>query len=250
MKPVAVQLYSLREKAAQDFHAVLAEVAEDGYAGVEFAGLHGHSAADVAKWLNELGLKACSSHTSMPTAENITQIEDTEKTLGVSRIVTGFGPDAFKTLDDIRRAADTFSQGAALAAEKGLTLGMHNHWWEFDLVDGVYVYDHILKLAPGIFSELDVYWTAFGGADPVAVVKANTARLPLLHIKDGNLTPDHLHTAVGAGKLPMADIINAADPNVLEWLIVELDGCATDMSEAVKQSCQWLISSGLGQGRG
>ena len=50
-------------------------------------------------------------------------------------------------------------------------------------------------------------------------------------------------TAVGAGKMPVAEIL-AASPSV-EWKVVELDACATDMMEAVADSISWLTSQGL-----
>jgi hypothetical protein len=42
--------------------------------------------------------------------------------------------------------------------------------------------------------------------------------------------------------------VAAADPNVLKWLVVELDRCATDMTEAVRGSYQYLTSNGLAAG--
>jgi sugar phosphate isomerase/epimerase len=80
------------------------------------------------------------------------------------------------------------------------------------------------------------------------VVAAHKARLPILHIKDGMLEKDGPMTAVGSGKLDMPAIIGAADPTVLEWLVVELDRCATDMMEAVRQSYAYLTAQGLATG--
>jgi hypothetical protein len=36
---------------------------------------------------------------------------------------------------------------------------------------------------------------------------------------------------------------------VLQWLVVELDSCGTDMMTAVKASAAYLIKTGLGKGR-
>jgi hypothetical protein len=51
------------------------------------------------------------------------------------------------------------------------------------------------------------------------------------------------NTAVGAGKMPVADIL-AAQPSV-EWNVVEFDACATDVMEAVADSLTWLVNHGL-----
>ena len=56
MAPISVQLYTLRDEAAKDFFGVLKTVADIGYTGVEFAGLHGKSAAEVRKVIDDLGL--------------------------------------------------------------------------------------------------------------------------------------------------------------------------------------------------
>lgn len=248
-KPLSVQLYTLRDSAKQDFPAVLRAVAEIGYKGVEFAGLHGHSPAEIRALLDDLGLQVSSSHIALPTAENINELVETEKTLGNTRLISGFGPDDFKTLDAVKRSAEKFQTAAELAQRQGMTFGFHNHWWEFSTVeDNRLVYDVILESAPDAFSELDVYWAAYGGQDAAEVVAIHKARLPLLHIKDGPLEKDKPHLAVGSGKLDMPAIIGAADPNVLEWLIVELDHCATDMAEAVRQSYNYLVSQGLAAG--
>ena len=90
MAPISIQLYTLRDHAAQDFPGVLRAVAEIGYKGVEFAGLHGHSPKEIAQLVSDLGLRVSSSHVAMPTPENISEIAETELTLGNKMLVSGF----------------------------------------------------------------------------------------------------------------------------------------------------------------
>ena len=52
---------------------------------------------------------------------------------------------------------------------------------------------------------------------------------------------------MGEGKMEFAPIIEASH-GASDWLIVELDRCATDMMEAVEKSYQYLVSQGLGRG--
>ena len=53
--------------------------------------------------------------------------------------------------------------------------------------------------------------------------------------------------AVGDGGLEFPSIVQAAE-GAAEWLIVELDRCATDMMEAVEKSYQYLVAGGLARG--
>jgi len=248
-RPVALQLYTLRERAQKDFVAVLRDVAAIGYAGVETAGLHGMSPAEFGKILNDLGLKLCSAHVPLPTSENVSQLVDMAKTLNCSMLVSGFGPAEFKTLDTIRAAAAKFQAAAELVGAHGIQLGYHNHYWEFDLVEGRYGFNWFFEMCPNVFSELDVYWACnFNRVDVPAVLKLHKKTVKLLHIKDGPLVQNEPHTAVGAGKMNMKAVIKAA-PKEAAWLIVELDSCATDMTEAVRQSFDWLVRNRLGAGR-
>ena len=248
--PLALQLYTLREAAAKNFPAVLDDVAAMCYRGVETAGLHGMSADDVKKILDGLGMEVAACHAAMPTKDNISSLVDDAQALATTRIVCGRGSDSFKTEQAARDTAALCEEAAALAAENGLQLGYHNHWWEFELdFGGATPYDILMAEAPSVSCEIDVYWVAHGGADPVALVEKLKSRTPLLHIKDGPLEEDLIHTAVGAGVLDISAIIGAADPAVTDWLIVELDNCATDMAGAVRESARYLISSGLAEGR-
>jgi len=249
-KPISVQLYSVRDAAAKDFPATLKRIADMGYVGVEFAGLHGHSATEIAKLIKDLGMVASSAHMGLPTKENINQIVDEAKTLGYKYVIGGFGPDDMKPEDGVKACAEKFATASALVKSHGLVYAMHNHWWEFDhQFGGKTPYEILMNAAPDMVSELDIYWSTRGGADTVKVVKTWGKRIPLLHVKDGDLTEKIVHKAVGEGKVKIKPIVTEADPKTLEWLVVELDACDTDMLEAVAKSYKWLVANGLAEGR-
>ena len=250
MKPIALQLYTVRELCAQDFAGTVKQVAEIGYQGVELAGLHGMAPKDFRALADDLGLKVCSAHMAMPTNENAAQLLDEAKALGNPLIISGVGPDNCKTVDLCRQAAETFLAATEALKGSGVSFGFHNHWWEFQKVEGQLPHDILMAGAPDAFPEIDVYWCQYGGCDAAEQVARKKGRAPVLHIKDGPLVPDQPqpHTAVGKGKMNMPAVIAAADPNVLKWLIVELDSCATDMMQAVIDSYQYMTENGLAAG--
>ena len=131
-----------------------------------------------------------------------------------------------------------------MVGEHGMKFSLHNHAFEYGLVDGVPAIQILERyLDPGINFEVDTYWVKVAGQDPVEVVRQFGARAPLLYIKDGPATPDGDMTAVGEGVMDVAGIIKAGEPHT-EWLIVELDRCATDMLVAVEKSYQYLAKLG------
>jgi sugar phosphate isomerase/epimerase len=253
--PLGLQLYSLREDAAKDFPTVLKKVASMGYKGVEFAGLHGHEPADLAKMAADLGMGCVSAHMACPDKDNVNQVVEEAKALGIGYIVTGGWIDTYKDADAIKAFAAKVEAGAELVAPHGLMVGIHNHWCEFDhMVEGKLPHALFMSLTKKAFAQLDIYWAKFGGTDPAAYLATLKGRVPLLHVKDGTLEKDEKgrpttpHTAVGAGKVDTAACVKAAEKAGTKWLLVELDSCAKSMEEAVRESAQFLIGKGLAEG--
>jgi len=98
-----------------------------------------------------------------------------------------------------------------------------------------------------VFFEVDVYWVQTAGQNPAEIVRRLGARAPLLHIKDGPCQIESPMTALGEGVVDLPEVV-AAGAGSTEWLVVELDRCATDMIEAVRKSYHYLIGKGLGRG--
>lgn len=249
MKPISVQLYSLRKESEQDFDAVLERLAAIGYKGVEPFNLFGKTPQAFRAQVEALGMTVSSSHHPWANRASVNEVVDTLGALGLNRAAGGFGPDDFTDLDAVKRTAETVNNLIDALAPHGIGLFLHNHWWEFEDIEGQLGYRHIADLCPNVQFEVDTYWAAnFGAVDAAAEVARVKDRAPLLHIKDGPLEKDRAHVAVGDGKMDIAGMIAAADPNVLEWVVVELDACDTDMMTAVAKSYDFLIGKRLAKG--
>jgi sugar phosphate isomerase/epimerase len=102
-------------------------------------------------------------------------------------------------------------------------------------------------LDPAVFFQVDTYWVNTGGGDSVEVLEKLEDRAPLVHIKDGPCDPQADMQAIGEGKMDFPPIVEASK-GTAEWLIVELDRCATDMIEAVEKSYSYLVGEELARG--
>lgn len=249
--PIAVQLYSLREQAKDDFASVLRRVAEIGYVGVELAGFHNLTPAQFTGVLDETGLRVCSAHAGNLDPDVLNPLLDDVQSVGCDTVVAAFLPPAsFADLDAVRLTAETLNATNAIARSRGLSFGYHNHWWEFEtIIDGRTAWSHLFeRLDPTVFAELDIYWATVGGADTVDAIGASGPRIRLLHVKDGPADdPRSSMVPVGSGTIDIARVLAAA-PGAA-WHIVELDRCDTDMFSAVADSYRFLVSSGLSTGR-
>ena len=244
MKPISVQLYSLRDESGQDFDAVLNTLAQTGYAGVEPFNLFGKTPAEFRSQVEDLGMQISSSHYPWANRTPIGEVVETLGELGLQRAAGGFGPDDFSDMSAIRRTAQKTQEIINALKPQGIELFLHNHWWEFLIVEGRPAYHHFQEMVPDVLFEIDTYWAAnFGACNPAEEVARVRARTPLLHIKDGPLVKGEPNVAVGAGRMDIPGVIKAADSDVLEWLIVELDACGTDMMSAVQESYRYLTDN-------
>ncbi len=248
---ISVQLYSLRDEAAKDFEGVLRRLGEVGFIGVELAGFHDLTPKQYAAIVTESGLVTSSAHLTDLSPDGLNAALDDLQEIGCDVAVCAFlPPERFADLDSIQRSADALNKANDIARARGLSLGYHNHWWEFSTsLDGQTAWSALIeRLDTTVFVELDIYWTTLGGADPRQVIADLGDRLWLLHVKDGPCdAPESPMVAVGSGTVDIPTILTSAP--TAKWHIVELDRCATDMFTAIADSYRYLVDSGLSQGR-
>lgn len=248
---IGLQLYTLRDAIETDLEGTIQKVAEIGYSGVETAFFpKGVALTYAANLINDAGLVVPSAHTEIPLGDHERGVLEIAEVFDTKRVIWhGWPQDPdYSTADGMKRLADVYNRANAVARANGLQFGIHNHWWEFEQQDGRFPYQLLLEeMDESIFFEIDLYWAAVAGHDPTQIVIELAGRAPLLHVKDGPAKQGQPMTAVGSGSLDLAEAIGAAE-GLAEWLIVELDECATDMMTAVAESYTYLTGNGLAEG--
>jgi len=262
LKPLSVQLYSLRDAARRDFDSVLKWVAKVGYKGVEPAGFWDMRPSEFKKRIGDLGLEMVASHSPWARPGNLGETMETASILGLDKVGCGYGPADFKDLDAIKATAEGTNRMQEVLARNGFTLFQHNHAFEFQRLDGRLKYEIYRELCPKVKFEIDCFWsTNHGTEDPVEILKTFAADTILLHMKDGickqkvggeRMVHGLLDRKVdllplGDGDLPIPQLI-AAMPGQVETVIVELDYCRIDMFEAIEKSYQYMTRNGLASG--
>jgi sugar phosphate isomerase/epimerase len=73
-----------------------------------------------------------------------------------------------------------------------------------------------------------------GGRDPREFIRANPARVPMLHIKDSSGPPKHDQVDIGAGTIDFAAILrqDASQNNLIKSVFIEHDSPADPMAFA------------------
>ena len=262
--PLSVQLYSVRDYCAKDFVAVLKKIADIGFKGVEPAGFWNIRPSELKKIVEDLGMKIYSSHSPWANPGNLGESMDVAAALGLDTIVCGYGPDDFKDLDTIKKTAEQTAAMQALLARNGFTLFQHNHFWEFERIDGKLKYEIYRELCPEVKYEIDCFWSTNKGQEcAVEMLKKFLDKTILLHMKDGvcrqQAQNDGMKNGLldmkidllplGTGDLPIKDLIaaSAAQP-AIKTVIVELDYCEVEMYEALGRSYRFMTENGLAVG--
>lgn len=180
------QLYSARNFTPWD--RVFENLATLGYREVEGYGALYADPSATRGLLDRNGLSMPTGHFSLDALEqDFDATVQAAKTLGVNSIYCPYittdqrPPDAAGWLAFGKRLAEI---GARVNAA-GFGFGWHNHDFEFKaLADGSLPMQLILDAAPGVDWEMDVAWVVRGGADPLAWIDRQGARITAAHVKD------------------------------------------------------------------
>jgi sugar phosphate isomerase/epimerase len=146
------------------------------------------------------------------------------------------------TLDDWRWIAGEFNRIGEKVKAAGMIFGVHNHTPEFALIDGVTVYDELLRLTDPklVVFEMDAGWVYASGHSPVDYLGKTPARFPLMHVKDMVKGADGKEqmTVMGKGSLDYRPILRAATG--LKYYFVEQEAFDMEPIEEIRQDAEFM----------
>lgn len=278
MAKVGIQLYSVRNSLSEKPYEVLEQVADIGYKYVEAANHNafddpgmgfGEPAKEMKKKLDDVGMNIIGCHINPLMEDTLGEVLEYHCELGNKQIGCDIEFFPYGNADYVKRRCEIYNQIGKKCKESGLRFYYHNHYQEFQKCqDGSTVYDMIMENTDPelVFIELDTYWAARAGQNPVSLMKKYKNRIILLHQKDfpedagetmmmyhglvdENKTvnvkvfrdaknPDAF-TEIGYGVLPISSYVYAAQkcPN-LDYIILEQDHTKLDEIESIKKSME------------
>jgi sugar phosphate isomerase/epimerase len=236
---LSVQLYTVRSFLSEDFDGTLGKIAGFGFSQVEpFAFMNFRD--ELRAGLSSHNLSAPTTHMALLSGDQ-DEIFAAAKELGITTVIEpAVRAPHWQTEEDIKSTASQLNAAAEKAAQLGLRVGYHNHWWEIESnIDGKHGLEVLAdNLAPEVVLEVDTYWAYAGGADVPALLGRLGDRVVAMHIKDGDGSTDpKKQVPVGSGSVPVQDIL-AARPDALR--VVELDDSEGDLLQAVGDSYAYL----------
>jgi sugar phosphate isomerase/epimerase len=251
--PLGAQLYTVRRQAEQDLPHVLDQIARIGYQEVEtYGGLYTNASDALRHMIEGAGLTAPSAHFGY---DDLDAHFNYAKELGVSWMVcSAIAPSLWNSADGFAAAAKQFNTWGQHARDMGMRFAFHNHDYEFrPLPDRRTGYDILVdQTDPAlVFFEIDCYWAAQAGLDPVALIRGVGHRVKMLHLKDRlpgfppsfAMNADSAHfTEVGHGTLDWKAILAEGEKVGVEHYFVEQDQTAIPPIESLRRSYTYLRS--------
>ncbi len=221
--PIGFQSWSVQQMLQKDFDGTLKQMAGFGFQSMElcsppsyrqfgFGGLVDLKASELREKINGAGLKCESCHYHWnELKKSLDERVAYAKDLGLKQmILSTFGLPDKATLDDWKKSADELNKMGEKALAAGIQLGFHNHDFEFKELDGVLIYDELLKIFDpklvklqfqvaviSLGYEADRYFTKYPG------------RFISLHLVDW-APAEKKEVAVGQGAIDMKKLFTAA----------------------------------------
>jgi sugar phosphate isomerase/epimerase len=257
---------------AKDFPGTLKAAAAIGYQAVELCSFKGYAKqgfgpladmkpAEVRKIIKDAGMTAPSSHFNYPEFEDqaIDQSIEWAKGVGLKYMVLSMARRA-KTMDEWKQNFDLMNKYGERVRKAGLIFGYHTHSDEWNKIDGVMVFDELLRLvdAKNCQSQLDVGGTFSAGIDAGDYMTLHPGRFFSLHLKDAKKRPPQTELApagqrgpgrggfpgalaVGQGDIDWKKVFIGAKKGGIKTYFVEMEvRPPADPMEAMKVSADFL----------
>ncbi len=255
---VGLQLWSLRDILRTNIPLGLQTARSLGFTEVEVAGLPpGLPHAQIRHRLLAAGLTPVSGNWNYDdVVKKLDQVVAQAKALGVRYVGVGWIPRPNKrafTEADALAAAAAFNQAGATLAKEGIRFFYHPHGYEFvPHGGGRTLFDVLVEQTDPklVCFEMDIFWAAHAGQDPVKLMQKHAGRWELMHVKDmrpgtetGLLTgaaDKKNDVAVGTGQINVAAALREGQRQGIKHYFIEDE--SADPVTQIPQSLRYLES--------
>jgi sugar phosphate isomerase/epimerase len=156
--PVGFQVWTVKDQLVKDFPGTLKMMKGLGYQCVEMCSPPGYEssgfgplmklkAKEMRQIINDAGLVFESTHYGMDEfRKNLKErIQFAAESGQKQMILSSFGLSENATMSDWMKAVDELNKFGMESKKAGIQMGFHNHHGEFAKIDGLLIYDELLK---------------------------------------------------------------------------------------------------------
>jgi sugar phosphate isomerase/epimerase len=267
--PLGFQSYGVRDRIGKDFPGTLKAVKELGYESVELCSFKGYAKAgfgpladmkpaEIRQVLKDVGMTAPSSHIQWAEFDDgaIDRTIEWAGGIGLKYMTLSMARRA-STMDEWKQVFELMSKYGERVQKAGMLFGYHTHSDEWKKLDGVMVFDEMLKsIDPKhCVYQLDMAGTFANGIDAGDYMARHPGRFFSLHLKDSRKEPPEAGEAppgrsagraagmlpVGQGEIDWKSVFAGAKKGGIKNYFVEMEvRPPADPMEAMKISAAYL----------
>lgn len=233
--PLGVQAYTYRNHWDKGVAAVLDTIQKLGITELEGGAPKGLTPEEFRKMCAERGISIPGTGAGYEDiVKDPMKVVERAKALGSKFVMVAWIPHQRGnfTLDNAKQAVEDFNRVGKVLKDNGLTFCYHVHGFEFQPYGSGTLMDYLIQNTNprDVSFEMDVLWTYFGGADPVALLNKYGSRWKLMHLKDlkkgvkGDLTggtPHENDVPLGTGQIDIENVIRAAKKVGIKHYFIE-----------------------------
>ncbi|WP_143884402.1 sugar phosphate isomerase/epimerase family protein [Chryseobacterium binzhouense] len=253
-KPLAIQLYTIRDAVSQNPEKALEKLAQLGFNQIEIYGydglFFGKNLNEFKKILKNTGLKVISSHHTTGVVQsgrgslmnNWEQTVEDLQSLDIKYMVCSYIFPEERTMENYKKLPDLLEKSGEATQKANIQFAYHNHDFEFDAFDKKNsVYDFILKNTSSnmVKMELDLYWIAKAGLNPIDYFEKYPGRFPLWHVKDMKAENQDF-TEIGNGTIDFETIFRHKEKAGLKHWFLEQDSSDKNIFESIVLSKKFI----------
>jgi sugar phosphate isomerase/epimerase len=232
--PIGTQTWPVREALAKDFEGTLRLIADIGFKTIEmcsppsyaeFRPLASLTAAQMKHTIEGAGLRCESCHYQFrEMKENLDERIAFAKELGLKQMVlSSFGLPATASMADYKQAALDLNHIGERTQKAGIQAGYHNHNNEFKELDGVLIYDELMRQFDAKLVKMQFQVAVISlGFEAATYLKKYPGRFLSLHLADYS-TADKTSVPVGSGVVDWKKLFAAAKTAGVRNYFVEMD---------------------------
>ncbi|MEO1012360.1 MAG: sugar phosphate isomerase/epimerase [Bacteroidota bacterium] len=232
---IGLQLYSLRHVFPKDVPGTFAKIKKWGIRNIEDGndGTYGYPMDEYKAMLAKNDLKMVSVSAPFEELRDSPEtVVERAKNYGAKYAVCFWIPhkDTIFTIKETKMAVDVFNKAGKKLEDAGITLAYHPHGYEFRPHKGELLMDHMIQNSEYFDFEMDVYWFAHPGEDPVEWLRKYPDEFKLIHIKDcrkgvkGNQNGKsdvETNVVLGTGQIDIEAIVREAWKMDIDYIIIE-----------------------------
>jgi sugar phosphate isomerase/epimerase len=232
--PIGCQVYPVRDALAKDFEGTLRELAAIGYRTIEmcsppsyaeFRPLVGLTAAQMRRTIEGAGLRCESCHYNFrELKENLDERMAFAKELGLKQLVlSSFGLRAEASLAEYKQAAGELNRIGERTQKAGFQLGYHNHNNEFKELEGVLIYDELMRQFDAKLVKMQFQVAVISlGFEAATYLTKYPGRFLSMHLADYG-TAEKKAVPVGSGVVDWKKLFAAAKTGGVQNYFVEMN---------------------------